>query len=167
MDILFIASSYVYYQPNGNSSLRTIAQFEELARRGGHNVTTALADRGGASVRDHWEDTGYMYAQGEIRSGQYDTILLGGLPNDMHNGNALNGGLVSEFNNYTSRFANLVNANGGELILYTSWQGDWNSSYSQMNGSNPFGNDIQRVYESAANRHDAGLAPMGLAYSDA
>ncbi len=167
MEVLFVSNSFVYFRPNNDVNLRTIDQFEDLARRGGHDVTTSLSDRGGANLRAHWEDVGYMAAQDEIRSGKYDVVILGALPTQMHDGRNLDQSRIAEFNTYAARFSNLVEANGGQLVMHTNWPGDWMVDLNRLNAGDPFGTDIQALYRSTAIRNDAALAPAGLAYSEA
>lgn len=166
MDVLIIGNSYSGFNPDGNAALGYVGQFTAMANAGGQSVsTTASIINGG--IKDYWESTGWRNATGEISSGAYDVVIIGGRPTNQYSGGAPIAAGIAEYQTYANLFGDLTDIHGADLVFAPPWPSAWAANYATITGGDGFGNTLHSTYSGAATTNNDAYAPVGLAYSQA
>ncbi|MBF9034773.1 hypothetical protein HKCCE2091_11030 [Rhodobacterales bacterium HKCCE2091] len=149
MNILFVTTSFVYSSIGGAMSFHD--QFVRLAQIGRKDITVEVTAIGGGTLGQHWRDTKGINAQEEIRTGNYDLVIM-------------NGGYVSDLNSAGVQLSNLAKANGAQPMFWGLWSPD---NQIGPNGAGTFIEDYHRAYKNAAVANDGAYSPVGLVYRKA
>lgn len=156
LDVFFLGNSYVYYN-NLPEQLTAISRALD-----GPYVRTSHHLHGGYSLRRHLDD-GHVPAAIEETTidGPHDFVVLQeqsrlGVPYRDAESGTLGGPRV--FHESAAEAVRMVRSLGSEPFFYMTWAKE---AFPHQSG------DLESAYRTAADRADAGVAPVGLAFAEA
>ncbi len=154
VDVFFLGNSYVYYNNLADQLARISESLPGPVLRTSHHL------HGGYSLRRHLED-GHLPSALETKApdgDNWDVVIVQehsrlGVPYADDEAGVL--GDRAPFLQSAAEVADMVSEIGAEMLLYMTWAKE---SFPGQTGA------LARAYAEAGIQHDAGVAPVGLAW---
>lgn len=141
LKVLFVGNSY--------TSISNMPHLVSLiSERTNLKIITSKSTVGGADLSDHWHSRKGLTTKQEIRSGNYDVVVIQG-----HSMETIN--QKEDFLKYSKKLVDLVKGNGAKPYLYVTWARQKVPQYQSS---------ITAAYEEAATLNDCELIRVGDAW---
>lgn len=142
--LLFVGNSYTYFW-NLPQTVQAMADDQGIA------AEIRQSTAGGVNLGQHWRGEKGLSSQEKINTGTFDLVIL-----QDHSLQAIKH--PDSLQLYSSRFIELIQANGGKPVMYMTWARRWDSAMIDQIGS---------AYEALGRAHKAKVAPVGKAWKQA